>query len=81
MADLTNQHDLPEQARRLLLKAWQHLTAILRALDEAPASGSTVSTSTETSSRLALASQCIVCLLLTWSWLKSARLARRHGRR
>jgi hypothetical protein len=133
MADLTGQHDLPEQARRLLLKAGQRLTAILRASDEARASGSTVSTSTETSSRLALAytalvvlgitgsciwlvcyllpaaglaitqesrlfleslhtgnlpslldgalalaSQCIVCLLLTWSWLKSARLARRQ---
>jgi hypothetical protein len=82
MADLTGQHDLPEQARTILLKVWHGVIGILRASDEARASGSTVSAPTGTSSRLALAYTALVvlgitgsCIWLVWYLLPAAGLA------
>jgi hypothetical protein len=136
MADLTDQHDLPEQARRLLLSVWQRMTSIIHASGEARASGYVAGATPGSISWLVLAYtaiavlgiagsciwlvcyllpafglaiaqesrlllgglhagnlaslldggialilQSISCLLLVRSWLKNARLARRHGRR
>src|SRR6266702_1608715 len=69
MADLTDQHDLPEQARMFLLKVWQRITSMIRASDEERASGSIVRATPGTISRLALAYTALLVLGITGSFI------------